>query len=101
MGVVDALAHRGRFFRVLQQTSRSQTAVMTIAPGEDAGPEEEHAGDQVIYVVEGEAIDIGADGELVVTSGDGTRGGTPKIPRTPTSAAPSCRARCRRGACRN
>ena|SRR5438034_10828692 len=56
MDVVDALAHRGRFFRVLQQTSRSQTAVMTIAPGEDAGPEEEHAGDQVIYVVEGEAL---------------------------------------------
>src|SRR5213594_1160904 len=56
MDVVDALAHRGSFFRVLQQTSRSQTAVMTIGPGEDAGPEEEHAGDQVIYVVEGEAL---------------------------------------------
>ncbi|PYM89889.1 MAG: cupin domain-containing protein [Candidatus Rokuibacteriota bacterium] len=56
MDVVDALAHRGSFFRVLQQTSRSQTAVMTIGPGEDVGPEEEHAGDQVIYVVEGEAL---------------------------------------------
>src|SRR2546427_9703386 len=56
MDVVDALAHRGRFFRVLQQTERSQTAVMTIAPGEDGGPEEEHAGDQVVYVVEGEAL---------------------------------------------
>ena len=56
MDVVDALAHRGRFFRVLQQTERSQTAVMTIAPGEDGGPEEEHAGDQIVYVVEGEAI---------------------------------------------
>jgi mannose-6-phosphate isomerase-like protein (cupin superfamily) len=29
---------------------------MTIAPGADAGPEEEHAGDQIIYVVEGEAL---------------------------------------------
>jgi len=29
--VVDALAHRGEFFRVLQQTERSQTAVMTLA----------------------------------------------------------------------
>src|SRR2546422_9627271 len=38
MDVVDALAARGRFFRVLQQTERSQTAVMTIAPGEDGGP---------------------------------------------------------------
>jgi len=54
--VVDTLAHRGRFFRVLQQTARSQTAVMTIEPGADAGPEEEHDGDQVIYVVEGEAL---------------------------------------------
>jgi mannose-6-phosphate isomerase-like protein (cupin superfamily) len=56
MDVVDALAHRGRFFQVLQQTERSQTAVMTIAPGEDGGPEEEHGGDQIIYVVEGEAV---------------------------------------------
>jgi mannose-6-phosphate isomerase-like protein (cupin superfamily) len=56
MDVVDALAHRGRFFRVLQQTERSQTAVMTIAPGQDGGPEEEHGSDQVIYVVEGEAV---------------------------------------------
>jgi mannose-6-phosphate isomerase-like protein (cupin superfamily) len=56
MDVVDALAHRGRFFQVLQRTERSQTAVMTIAPGEDGGPEEEHGGDQIIYVVEGEAV---------------------------------------------
>jgi len=56
MDVVDALAHRGRFFRVLQQTARSQTAVMTIDPGADAGPEEEHGGDQIIYVVEGEVL---------------------------------------------
>lgn len=56
MDVVQALAHRGRFFEILQQTERSQTAVMTIGPGEDAGPEEEHAGDQIIYVVEGEAV---------------------------------------------
>ena len=56
MDVVDALAHRGRFFCVLQRTERSQTAVMTIAPGEDGGPEEEHDGDQVVYVVEGEAL---------------------------------------------
>ena len=54
--VVDALAHRGEYFRVLQQTARSQTAVMTVGPGEDAGPAEEHAGDQIIYVVEGEAV---------------------------------------------
>jgi len=56
MDVVWAPAHRGEFFRVLQQTERSQTAVMTLAPGEDGGPEEEHHGDQVVYVVEGEAL---------------------------------------------
>lgn len=55
MDVVDVYAHRGAFFRVLQETERTQTAVMTIAPGADAGPPERHRGDQVIYVVEGEA----------------------------------------------
>jgi len=48
--------HRGAFFRVLQQTARTQCAVMTIAPGADGGPAEEHAGDQIVYVIEGEAI---------------------------------------------
>jgi mannose-6-phosphate isomerase-like protein (cupin superfamily) len=56
MEVVDALAHRGRFFRVLQETERSQTAVMTIAPGETAAQRRSTTGDQIVYVVEGEAI---------------------------------------------
>jgi mannose-6-phosphate isomerase-like protein (cupin superfamily) len=56
MDVRDVLRHRGEFFRVLQQTERSQTAVMTIGPGEDAGPEETHRADQIIYIVEGEAL---------------------------------------------
>ena len=60
--VVETRPHRGVFFRVLQQTARSQTAVMTVAPGSDAGPEEEHEGDQIIYVVEGEAI-VGVAGK--------------------------------------
>ena len=47
--------HRGAFFRVLQETERCQTAIMTVAPGQDAGPEETHAGDQIVYVVEGQA----------------------------------------------
>jgi mannose-6-phosphate isomerase-like protein (cupin superfamily) len=47
--------HRGEFFRVLQGTGQSQTAVMTVAPGQDAGPEETHDGDQIVYVVEGQA----------------------------------------------
>ena len=56
MDVVDTGRYRGEFFKVLQQTERSQTAVMTIGPGADGGPEERHEGDQIVYVVEGEAI---------------------------------------------
>ena len=48
-------AYKGEFFRVLQQTAKSQTAVMTIGPGRDAGPEETHDADQIIYVIEGDA----------------------------------------------
>jgi mannose-6-phosphate isomerase-like protein (cupin superfamily) len=29
---------------------------MTLAPGAEAGPEEEHDGDQIVYIVEGEAL---------------------------------------------
>src|SRR5262245_41069303 len=54
--MVDVGAFRERFFQVLQETARSQTAVMTIAPGQDAGPEETHAADQLVYVIEGEAV---------------------------------------------
>ena len=54
--VVAVSAHRGEFFRVLQQTSRTQCAVMTIAPGADGGAAETHAGDQIVYVLEGEAL---------------------------------------------
>ena len=45
----------GASSRCSRRRTQSQTAVMTIGPGEDAGPEEMHAGDQVIYVIEGEA----------------------------------------------
>ena len=62
MDVVDVNAHKGAFFRVLQQTKRSQTAVMTIAPGDEAGPAETHEADQIVYVIEGEAtITVGEE----------------------------------------
>jgi mannose-6-phosphate isomerase-like protein (cupin superfamily) len=67
MDVRDIRAHRGEFFRVLQETSRSQTAVMTIAPGADAGPEETHGADQIVYVVEGD-IALRVNGEERVAS---------------------------------
>jgi mannose-6-phosphate isomerase-like protein (cupin superfamily) len=56
MSVVNVFAHRGEFFRILQSTERSQTAVMSVAPGADAGPAEVHDADQIVYVVDGEAI---------------------------------------------
>lgn len=55
MNVVDVFEHKGEFFRVLQDTPRSQVAVMTVSPGRDARPEEVHDADQIIYVVEGQA----------------------------------------------
>lgn len=54
--VIDIPRHKGQFFEVLQETTRSQIAVMTIGPGQDAGPEETHAADQIVYVIEGLAI---------------------------------------------
>lgn len=61
-GMLEIGQFRGRFFEVLQETDRSQTAVMTIGPGQDAGPEETHRGDQIVYVIDGEAIvRIGGD----------------------------------------
>jgi mannose-6-phosphate isomerase-like protein (cupin superfamily) len=69
MDVVDTHAHRGQFFRVLQETRQSQTAVMTIDPGADGGPQEEHDGDQIIYVVEGEALVRIGDREHKATAG--------------------------------
>ena len=54
--ITSLASHRGAFFRVLQQTERSQVAVMTIAAGADGGPAEEHGGDQIVYVIEGEAV---------------------------------------------
>jgi len=62
MDICEIARYRGEFFRVLKQTERSQTAVMTIAAGEDAGPEETHRADQIIYIVEGEAL-LRVDGD--------------------------------------
>jgi mannose-6-phosphate isomerase-like protein (cupin superfamily) len=70
MDVVDVTRHRGEFFRVLHTTRQTQTAVMTIAPGGDAGPPEVHDGDQVIYVIAGEAaVTVGSE---QATVGPGT-----------------------------
>ena len=87
--VVRPADHRGDFFRVLQETERSQTAVMTVAPGQDAGPEETHAADQILYVIDGQAeVRVGKE---LATAGPGTLvtipAGTPHHVRS-TGAVP-------------
>ena len=64
MEVIKIPIHKGKFFKVLGQTDKSQVAVMTLHPGQDSGPEDIHPGDQVIYVIEGEA-EIELDNETV------------------------------------
>src|SRR3989442_12340726 len=64
VSVVNVFAHRGEFFRVLQETERSQTAVMTVAPAVDAGQPEVHDADPIVYVVECEANSRLGDVEL-------------------------------------
>jgi len=86
--LVDTVKGRGRFFEILQQTERTQTAVMTVGPGQDAGPEETHPGDPVVYIIEGEAgvrvagkeHRAGAGGLLMVPAG------TPHHVRNPGEA---------------
>lgn len=50
---IDILEHRGKFFEILGTSASSQIGVMTLQPGEDSGAEEQHFGDQVVYVVAG------------------------------------------------
>lgn len=60
---------KGTFFKILQQTPLSQVGVMTIKAGEDSGPEELHEGDQIVYVIEGEARVRIAKEEFHLTEG--------------------------------
>lgn len=53
MKAKDTKKHKGEFFKILETTENSQTAVMTIEPGEDSGAHGIHPGDQVIYCIEG------------------------------------------------
>ena len=56
MEPVNVLQERGNFFKVLDQTDRCQVAVMTIESGGDSGPQDYHDCDEVIYVIQGEAV---------------------------------------------
>lgn len=55
MDIVDIKKSKGEFFKILAETPISQVGVMTIKPGADSGPEDIHPGDQIVYIIEGEA----------------------------------------------
>ena len=61
---------RGRFFHVETETELSQTAVMSLQPGEDGGEEPDgHPGDQVLFVAEGEVLIMTANEEMRAKAG--------------------------------
>jgi len=62
--------HRGKFFMQLQLTPRSETGVMTIAPGGEGGPPEKHTCDQVFLIVDGQATVTVDDKKYTVAKGD-------------------------------
>ena len=70
MEIVSADAAKGSFFKVLGTTDKSQVAVMTLRPREDSGEGDIHAGDQIIYVVEGEARVVINKEEGIAEKGD-------------------------------
>lgn len=70
MKVYTLHSFKGEFFRILETTPDSQLGVMTVKPGKDSGPEEVHEGDQVIYVIEGEAEVLVASEKGIVRAGD-------------------------------
>ncbi len=76
MNIYHVGIHKGKFFEILETTGQSQVGVMTIAPGKDSGPEETHEGDQIVYVIEGEA-----DVEVATERGHLSVGDAVTIPR--------------------
>jgi quercetin dioxygenase-like cupin family protein len=62
MQLLNIKKSKGEFFKILAETPLSQVGVMTIKPGGDSGPEDIHSGDQIIYIIEGEA-EVETDGE--------------------------------------
>ena len=53
-----------RLFKVLQTSTKSQTAMMVLKPGEESGPmgNDHPTSEQVLYVVEGQVVaEIGSD----------------------------------------
>lgn len=70
MQITSADGNKGAFFKVLATTEKSQVAVMTLKPGADSGEGDIHTGDQVIYIVEGEARVVVGGEEGIAKKGD-------------------------------
>lgn len=69
MEIINILEQKGGFFNVLSKTGNTQIATMTIEPGGDSGTENIHPGDQVVYVIAGDAtIEINGE-EFTVPAG--------------------------------
>lgn len=60
---LDVLGSRGAFFKILGSSPLSQVGVMTIAPGRDSGPADQHPGDQIIFIING-AASVEIDGAV-------------------------------------
>lgn len=42
--------------KIFDETDMSQLTTVTIEPGEDAGKKQSHAGDQLMYIIQGSAV---------------------------------------------
>jgi mannose-6-phosphate isomerase-like protein (cupin superfamily) len=62
MDIIHVTKEKGEEFKILGETERSQVGIMTIGPSDDSGAAESHTGDQVIYIIDGEA-EVEMDGE--------------------------------------
>jgi mannose-6-phosphate isomerase-like protein (cupin superfamily) len=62
------------WFSIMQTAQLSQTAVMSIGPGEESGPKEnEHPqSEQVLYVIEGEVYAEIGERSFTMRAGDST-----------------------------
>ena len=61
-----------RFFKVLQTGKRSQTAMMTLKPGEESGPmgNDHPKSEQVLFVISGQVVAEVGDERRTLKAGD-------------------------------
>lgn len=61
-----------RFFKVLQTSTKTQTAMMTLRPGEESGPmgNDHPKSEQVVFVIEGQVVAEIAGSTATLKAGD-------------------------------